>query len=257
MTKTLLHIGILLVLVGAFACNASKKAGTSAPFKKRTEKQVVQHLQSQKLTSNHINAKAKIRFDDGEQRVTFNANLRMVKDSLIWVNATFLSYEVARILIRPDSIFVINRWEKTYMKDTYEGFDEEFEIPVSYDQLQEIVMGNHLLQQENPIDFQLQEDQYLLNQQLSEYITRHIVSASSLELAELNVLDKQSGYEIQLKLDDYRPLENALKIPYYREYIIKNNNAYLANIQLNLSSIDTKEKKKTPFSIPDHYELAR
>ena len=257
MTRDLLYIGSLVLLVTVMACNAGKKVTTTAPFKKRTEKQVVQHLQSQKLTSDHINAKAKIRFDDGDQRVTFNANLRMVKDSLIWVNATFLSYEVARILIRPDSIFVINRWEKTYMKDTYEGFDQQFEIPVSFDQLQEIVMGNHLLQKADPIDFALQEDRYLLSQQLSEYITRHIVKASSLELAELNVMDKQSGYEIQLKLDDYRPLDNALRIPYYREYIIKNNNAYLANIQLNLSSIDTKEKKKTPFSIPDHYELAR
>ena len=257
MIRNLPYIGVLVALLILFSCSTTKKARVNAPIKKRTEKQILEHLDAQRLTGDFINAKAKIRFDDGDQRVTFNANLRMVKDSLIWINATFLSYEVARILIRPDSIFVINRWEKTYMKDSYDGFDEAFEIPVSYDQLQDIIMGNHLVKATDPVTFLQHENMYLIDQQLSEYITKHVISATSLDLMELDVFDKQSGYAVQLKLDDYRTFEKALKIPYYREYIIKNNNAYLANIQLNLSSIDTKEKKNTPFSIPEHYAPAR
>ena len=246
---------LLLMILFAGACSGAKRT-VQHKAKERSQQYVLKQLEEKRIEASHFNAKAKIRFDDGYQRMSFNAQVRMERDSFIWITANFLTYEVARLLIRPDSIFVINRLEKTYLADSYDGFDSTFHIPVAFDQLQDLLYGNTLLAKGEPAQWQFTADRYQVTQQLGSFLTLHQIDASRFVPKEIAVDDAASGYSVDLKLEDYKPLDNSGDFSYFREYIIKNHNVHFANIQLNFLNIDTDQRKKAPFEIPDHYARA-
>ena len=58
--------------------------------------------------------KGKAQFNGNQYPI--NAQLRMRKDSVIWISASaFLGIEAARLLLTPDSFKMINRLNSTYI----------------------------------------------------------------------------------------------------------------------------------------------
>ncbi|NND33237.1 MAG: DUF4292 domain-containing protein, partial [Saprospiraceae bacterium] len=132
-----------IVLIGLSCKTSGNITGNNIIRLDRSDQYVTKRLQAQQhVQFQDFNGKAKVRYDDGDQRISFATQLRMKKGQYIWINASFLAYEVARILIRPDSIFAINRLEKSYLADSYEKFNTSYEIPASYNQLEAMLLGN-------------------------------------------------------------------------------------------------------------------
>lgn len=68
--------------------------------------------------------------------------LRMKKDEAIWISATaMLGMEAGRLLIRPDSISVINRLESTYMVQPFERIHEWLGYELDFAVLQQLLLG--------------------------------------------------------------------------------------------------------------------
>lgn len=255
-SKSLATLYVFLVfLVGITACHSSKKLTGEKPVKEKSEEFVFKHLQEQKVAVDDFNARAKIKYDDGDQRISFVAQLRMKHSQYIWISASFLSYEVARILIRPDSIFAINRLEKSYVSESYDKFNQSYEIPASYKQLEQLLLGNSIIDGAKPYDFRFQMDHYLISQNLNPIILSERVNSQRLRTDLVEVIDQDSHYQVSAEYDDFRHGIQSKDFSYFRQYIIKKDDIHLASIQLNFSDIDT-EKKKAPFEIPKHYERA-
>lgn len=246
------YLLLFFFLGGWIGCGTGKKVTTSHAPKERSAAYVIKHLKDQKVTVDDFNARAKIKYDDGDQRLSFVAQLRMKEGQYIWISASFLSYEVARILIRPDSIFAINRWEKSYVADSYDNFNQSYEIPASYHQLEQLLLGNSIIDDNRPYEFAFQKDHYLMSQNLSPIALSERIDPERLRADEVEVTDQQSRYRVNALYEDFRNGLQSKEFSYFRQYIIKKDDTHLASIQLNFSDIDT-EKKNAPFEIPKHY----
>ena len=248
------HLILLpFLLTGILSCSTSRKLGSDKPAKERSEEFVLKHLQEQKVDVEDFNARAKIKYDDGDQRISFVAQLRMKEGQYIWISASFLSYEVARIMIRPDSIFAINRLEKSYVAESYDKFNQSYEIPASYSQLEQLLLGNSIIDNNKPYNFAFQTDHYLMSQDLNPVVLSERINMQKLRAEMVEVLDADSHYQVSAQYDDFRHGIQSKDFSYFRQYIIKKDDTHLASIQLNFSDIDT-DKKKAPFEIPKHYE---
>ena len=198
-------------------------------------------------------AKAKIRYDDGEQKVGFTSQIRIDKGSYIWVNATFIAFEVARIMIRPDSIFALNRMEKTYIAKSYEEFQTSYDVPASYHQLEELLVGNSLVDPKLPFDFKFDGTAYLFEQMSGALEVKELIDARSYQSSQLSVTDTVSNYVVTADYEDYRSGLGSDAFSYGRRYIIKKDNVHLSSFQINYTDVGSNEKK-APFEIPKHYE---
>ncbi|NND07273.1 MAG: DUF4292 domain-containing protein [Saprospiraceae bacterium] len=243
----------ILVVLTLLGCSASKKLSTVDAIKEKSSDYVLNAVQKGALTPDYLNARAKIKFDDGSTRISFNANIRIKRDSMIWMNASILGYEAARLLFRPDSIFMINRLEKSYVKDRYESIDSLFDVPVSFTQLQDLLLGNALLDESAPKSVDLLDDKYNISQVMEPYSISHQIDARSLQIDHIQVSDVRSGQQLDATLESYEPVVDLGNFSYIRQYIINKDNVQLANIQINYSHVDRDRTKKTPFSIPPHY----
>ncbi len=247
----LLLAALLSILL--LGCKVTNRP-VSSPVSERSQRFVLNQLGKQRFDPEHFNARGKIKYDDGETRISFSSNIRMLQDSFIWLNASFLGVEVVRVLIRPDSVFVINRYEKSFVADSYHHFEGDYKVPVSFNQLQKLVLGNHLIIEQESVESTFISPEYHLIQEIFPYVISHTIDGRTFMPVKIEVDDQSSGYFLSSILDEYRSLKKANFFSYFRDYIIKKDNVQVASIQLRFSEIDIDSRKKTPFEIPQNYE---
>lgn len=243
-----------LVLASLVSCSASRKTAKVKGAAEKSSAYVLNQLESQRMDADLFNAKAKVKYESEDNRMQFTVNVRMKKGEFIWMNASLLTYEVARILLRPDSLFAMNRYEKTFVSASMDSIEKTFNIPLQFDQIQDLILGNHLIEYQSKPKFIFKSEGYEIRQKQQQYHVFHLIDPFTFFPTKMEVRDGESGYEVTASLGDYKELEKSVNFSYFRKYIIKNHNTHFANIQVDFTDIDTKELKKVPFRIPDHYE---
>lgn len=79
---------------------------------------------------------------EGPMNISLKMSLRMKRDSAIWISLSpGMGFEVARILIRPDSVWVVDKINKKYMVDSQEQLAERFQLPVDFQTLQSLFLA--------------------------------------------------------------------------------------------------------------------
>lgn len=73
-----------------------------------------------------------------------SGQIRMRKDSILWLSITAtIGIEVARAKISTDSIWVLNRLEKTYLSEPLDNVSAQLGIPISLPWVQSLLFDNN------------------------------------------------------------------------------------------------------------------
>ena len=73
----------------------------------------------------------------------------MFRDSVIWISITpILGIELARVLIKHDSLIVLDRLNKKVLKRDFQYFEDLWKTKVNFNMLQEVIVGNYFQYQE-------------------------------------------------------------------------------------------------------------
>ena len=109
--KVLTKIAFLVLVLAATSCASRKK--TVAP----ASPQSFEWLTANMAIQAEVNGQS---FND------LSGQLRMRKDSLVWVSVTAtMGVEVLRAKISNDSIWILNRLEKTYLAEHVDSLDQQ------------------------------------------------------------------------------------------------------------------------------------
>jgi len=176
---------------------ATKDTVVSIPSK-NIEKEPERMDESAKLfiRNNYIDFKsfsAKIKVDvqakDNVPELT--ANLRMIKDSVIWLSlqATFLNIEVYRVYIKPDSVILLNKQEKEVQYRSLDYLQEVTQIPFDFTTLQNMLIGNLVFFDEATATSKKNDNELL-------------VSSVSNPFKNLLAFNANNGLLMHSKLDD-------------------------------------------------------
>ncbi len=245
---------VLFVFAVSFSCSKKKETATNTSSADLSSWSAMQpHLQAQRFLPERMNVKAKVKYRDEYGRFTFTSNLRIIRNEKIWLNASFLGFEVARVLIRPDSVFAINRWDDIYMAEAMENMEDAIDVSLTYPQMIDVLMGNPMIWENNVESYDVTSKGFAMRQVVDPFEIVQKVDRQILQPIFMSVLDRQSKYLIEASLSDHKRLNEKLFFSYFRDYIIKEDNAQLSQIQINITDVDTTAVKRTPFSIPAHY----
>lgn len=91
----------------------------------------------------YLSGKGKVHFTRGTVDQNANFNLRVRRDSAIWLSGSLIGIEGVRALLTPDSVRVINRLQKSYFAGDYAYLSQLLGVPVSYQQMQAILLGDY------------------------------------------------------------------------------------------------------------------
>ena len=127
--KNLTIITILALLLVAASCASRKKVV------KPTPPQTFEWLTANMAIQAEGNGMA---FND------LSGQVRMRKDSLVWLNVTAtMGVEVLRAKISNDSVWILNRMEKRYLAEPLDTVSAQLGIPLSLPLVQTLLLDNN------------------------------------------------------------------------------------------------------------------
>lgn len=127
--KTLSKIAFLVLLFAATSCASRKK--TFAPTPPQTFEWMTSNLDIQAEGNG-------MAFDD------LSGQLRIRKDSLVWLSITAtMGMEVLRAKVSNDSVWIVNRLEKTYLAEPLDTVSAQLGMPLSLPLVQTLLLDNN------------------------------------------------------------------------------------------------------------------
>lgn len=230
-TTNRIHFFLLLfttlVVITSVGCKTAKKIQAAVDKKDSTSinitqpvnedsillvKNALQEVYSKKIDYKTFSAKIKVEYEDAKgKQPNITAYVRALKDSLIWISgyATIFNVEAFRILIKKDSVFVLDKINKEVKLRSIDYLQEVTEIPFDFETLQNLLIGNPIFLDENVISYKETGSKILLAT-LGKYF-KHLLT-----------LNKTDHFLIHSKLDDVNIVRNRTADITYGDYV--NNN---------------------------------
>jgi hypothetical protein len=208
------QIGVMLILFLGSAilsgCSNTKRAAKGKPLKGRSAGAILKRYEPNVFQFDWLGMKMSAEVFDGENNQGFKANVRMRKDSIIWISISpALGVEVFRVLITPDSIKYVSKvpGDKHYYLGSLEVISDIAEADMSFQMIQDILVGNaiDLEKDEEKYKSRIDDQQYVLISKVNRRLKK-VVGGNEKELFpddSLSVDAEQKKYErLKRKSDD-------------------------------------------------------
>ncbi len=222
--------------------------------------EVTEPVKINEVSFDYLTAKSKFSFHGAKQNFdNTNINIRMKKDSLIWISVTGIGFEVARGLITPDSIVLMDKFHKQYYIFKYPELSRKYDFELNFPLLQSIIVGN-LPYPRQSNDQMVKENEFLvLNQTAGNIGIMNYISTDNLKLSNLKAVESGKDNTFSLQYSDFRTVSDLL-FPFLSEVVLnikssQNQVGAETKITLKHSKVDlVAESPGFPFSIPSGYE---
>jgi len=215
------------------------------------------------IAFDYLTAKSKFSFESKNQNFdNTNVNIRMKKDSLIWISVTGIGFEVARGLITPDSIVFMDKFHKEYFVLSYAQLSRQYNFDLNFPLIQSIIIGNLPFKQQPDSKFLKDNNFFLLKQNEGRINIDNFIAEDNLKLARLNAMESGTNNTFSLDYEDFK-LVDAFLFPF--SSLVKLNVKSPKDQQISQTTIKLKHSKVDlvnqspgfPFSIPSSYKRKR
>jgi hypothetical protein len=227
------------------ATEAKAMVNTSAVFARIAAKQV-------NYTTLVLKAKADLNINNKSNGV--GMNIRMQKDKAIWVSVSApIIGEVARVLVTPDSVKILNKLENTYIRKPFSYVSQYTGEEINFAALQGIFIGNVVpgtLTQRSTVE--KNGDQTQVKGNLSELIFLLIFNDKYHQI-QTNLKDKEASQSLSITYGDHK-MVSGQEIPNAVSINSTVSNKKIS-VDLQYTYIGLNEAVEFPFSVPKRFSV--
>jgi len=214
-------------------------------------------LEVQEVDFEYFSGKCKISYKDHELDIKAKANVRVKKDSAIWISFSAIGIQGARCMITQDSITIMNLVKKEYYVFYYDSLSKQFNFDVNYDAIQSVAMGNLIIERTKDNEVSKDDNFYLLKQQSGSVAVHNFVNQRTMKIDRVEMLEVSSKNSAVVRYYDYGMVqEHAFPFSAIISLFYKADGKTLNTvIEFEYSKAEIEEKPlKFPFNIPKKYE---
>jgi hypothetical protein len=213
-------------------------------------------------------SKISTKYKDTTMNISFKTSIRMVKDSAVSALITYLSLPIYNSLVTPDTLTIVNKRAKCYVKTKLSYIKETFGVTFDYKNIEELLLGMPLGYEIDQKYFQI-HDHY--NYIISSHRKREIKKADKKEKLQDDIIVK---YYLNNQLNELKKMEINSKLDTTNiivNYISRNNiNGYSIphevtiqvqtprnSIFVNMSyeKVEINLPQQILITIPEKYEI--
>ncbi len=136
---------VLLICVSVLALTGCKtrRAVEKSPLFPLSENALLDLVAQNSFDYKSFSSKLSVYSASPNQSGSFKVNMRMQKDTVIWMSVTpALGIEAVRVLIEPDSLQYINKMKNQYFLGSYDAIDSLLQYATKFEFLENLLVGN-------------------------------------------------------------------------------------------------------------------
>lgn len=217
-------------------------------------KQTLSTIRAGKINYTTFSAKINVDYQGGDgKKYDVNGNLRMYKDSAIWISITAIfGIEGLRAYITKDSVKILNKQDKVYTARSVAYLQEITALPLDLGTLQEILIGNPVFLDTT----QLSYTRTGTNISLLSYSQwfKNLLTLNSLMKAENSKLDDIDPARSRTCNLSYSEYENKKGVDFSTKRRITVAEKSNLDIKLDFKQYDFNETLSFPFTVPKNYK---
>lgn len=200
------------------------------------------------LSYDQVEMVSDVNYSGEGMSLDFSGVFRMKSNEKIWGSFKKFGFEVARVLITNDSIFVLNRFQSSYMVDDLSRLKSMSGVPLEFTDLEQILLGGSFWTDElvQVNDSTLTKIATVKNEVVE---AKHIFGEE--QLVRKSVIQSQSNGELTIEYGDYNSVDIA-SLAMIRDITAFRKNSVM-KVRLKTTNFDLESVKSMPFEIPSNY----
>lgn len=259
-SKVILPLMAAALLSGLSACNVNKKVAEK-PLEnvaKTSEVQKPDVYLKHRLDYKTFMGKGALHIVTADKNQNLNLIINMNKDKDIMGSIRAMGLlEVAKAYATPDSLFALNRLNKTAYSLGFEQGSALLQAEIPFDALQSLFTGSPLMPETTPVTGMSVKDSTIsITQQKDSFvqILNYNLGTQVLESLSLKALNKP--FSCTINYSNYRKIGIGQPFAYDRTIDIDNKGKKI-NIELSFENATIDMPVNTNFSIPGSYKVIR
>lgn len=254
--RNILIISMLTCLSLFDSSCASNKIASNKNLHSLSANRLIKEVEDNNFTFNQFQTKFSAKVETEDAKLSLKGQLRMKNDSVVWLSVALpVGLEVVRAMITHDSVFVINRTEKTYIKESIKNFKQIPSPIADLKFIQAILVGNDItLKNGDKYYSEIVDEMYKL-QTIKEINKILLVQPENFRIKKCD-LNEISGDErkIELKYDNFENHEGRF-LPTNIDLTISEKPKF--NISISYSNVLLNTEQDYKFSIPKKFERVK
>ncbi len=245
-------VGLIIVAFSVISC---KKTPVLSQDQTATIKTSIQ-FQPSYIDFIYMTTKTKLEYSDGNSADQYALSLRVKKDSVIWASVGKAGVEGVRGLLRPDSLFVIDKMKNDSYSYDLNYLQTIIQSNLSYSNIQNLLVGDLLFPYEVQDDVIKNETHYILTQKKGNFRIESFVRFDNMKVERANIIDSISmskttvTYSLFIVADSILvPSVCALDIEYKKEGKKMQTQLILSHSKVEF----TTKPLNFPFTVPKKY----
>ena len=257
MKKIFIYVFAVVVFT---ACKSKKTVAEQAVSQEAVvgnkAKEIIKKHYENKLNFQTASIRASAEYQDKKQSISINADIRIKKDEIIWINLKFFGIPMAKAFITPTRVSYYEKINNTYFDGDYSILTKMLGTDLDFQKVQNLLLGR-------PID-NLTKEEFIAD-----------VADNLFQLKSKNKTDTEKAFSFETanyllkKQFINQTSKNRSVLVNYPSFTNQDNMflptgvSILANEQDQVK-IDVEYKKITfnesltyPYSIPDGYSLIK
>lgn len=204
------------------------------------------------LSFSYLKAKSRVAWKSGNNTDNYSVDIRVKKDSIIWVNISQSGLTGATGLFGQDRVQFYQKISGEYYNLTYDSLSTMMGFRIDYRMLQSLIVGNQPFKKNN--SRVIRENENIIIKQDSGRIKIDNMVGPNRKLKKLLVRDEPSSNKLTLDFEEFTNL-NQVIFPFSSQITLdvknKDDKRVTTVIQIKYSKVELLETPlEFPFRIP-------
>ena len=247
-------LGLLLAATLLGSCTRKALPTTSG---RATGRPVLEVVRATNVNFRFLSAKGKAQFTYQGNQQSANINVRIRKDSVIWISASLIGLEGVRAYITRDSVQVLDKLHRQFYAGNYAYLSERLNVPVNFDMLQALLLGNYLPPIDTATEPQVTTEGAMqrVSYEQAGLLVQQLVELGKARVQQLMVQDPATQNKVTVDYSDFRVVERTPQSFAYNTLLqIQQGQKQPTTATISYRTVDVdKERLQFPFSIPRGY----
>lgn len=246
-------IGILILLTSISNCKSKKLVDKTQGFETINQQTAFKRIHDTRLHFQTLEFRGSADVDNEFASMSGSYILRIKNEEIAWLLVKKFGLEVARVLIKNDTVTAINRFEKMYWQKPISELSDVMDMDLSGLAIYDLLAGNPVISEENVISYHQDESSCNYTFSTDEYYVRHTYDVIIGGVVSTFYSD-QMRREAEIEYSTFDYIDSKAQIPFKRKYKTTLPDYGPSEIELSISKYKIDEDISFPFEVPSHYQ---